>query len=120
LPGLLPHYRAGKVRLLGISADQRIAELPEVPTYAELGFPQSSYVSWIGTFVHKATPADVLADVHRLVAAALHTPAFKAQMGPDMSLYALQPQEFRRLIERDVEKWGALIRRLNLVTRLGA
>ena len=65
-PGLTQHLVSGKLRALAITAPQRQADLPDVPTTKEAGLPGYTYASFFGAYVPAATPADV---VRRLNAA---------------------------------------------------
>ena len=53
---MLPHIQAGKVRALAVAADQRLPQLPDVPTMAEVGHPELNLTSWTGLAAPAATP----------------------------------------------------------------
>ena len=52
----LPHIKQGTIKPLAVFTEKRIADLPDVPTIAEAGYPGASYVSWYGIYVPSATP----------------------------------------------------------------
>ena len=52
----LPHIKAGSVKPLAVFTDKRVADLPDVPTIAEAGYPEAAYVPWYGIYVPAATP----------------------------------------------------------------
>ena len=53
---MLPHIQAGKVRALAVAADQRLPQLPDVPTMAEVGHPELNLTSWTGRAAPAGTP----------------------------------------------------------------
>jgi tripartite-type tricarboxylate transporter receptor subunit TctC len=68
------HVKAGRLHAIAIAAPRRSPFLPDVPTFAELGFPAIDYVPWFGLFARAATPREVVDRVQRDVAHALATP----------------------------------------------
>src|SRR3954449_11526322 len=52
----LPHIKAGSVKPLAVFTNKRVADLPDVPTIAEAGFPEAAYVPWYGIYVPSTTP----------------------------------------------------------------
>lgn len=87
----IPHIKNGSLRPLAISSNRRIAALPDVPTVQEQGFGDFDVASWVGIFVPKATPADVVQRLSQKVLAAGKDPAVVARLsavGPILSLDA--------------------------------
>lgn len=68
---VLPHVQAGRLVALAIADERRAAQLPNVPTFAEQGFPGFASYSWYGMVVPSATPAAVTRRLHESVAYAL-------------------------------------------------
>ena len=64
LPGALGQIRVGRVRSIGISSAQRVPLLPEVPTFAEQGYPEAVTATWFGLIVRSSTPKDVVAKLN--------------------------------------------------------
>ena len=56
----LQHVRSGKLRVLAVTTEQRLADLPDVPTIAELGYPGYEISSWQGVFAPAGTPKEIV------------------------------------------------------------
>jgi tripartite-type tricarboxylate transporter receptor subunit TctC len=107
----LPQIKAGKLIALGIGSDKRHALLPELPTLAEARAGNVNVDMWYGVFAPPGTPPDMVARLNRELNEILALPevrtAFQTQgMDPAGS----SPDEFRRLVERDAERWAQLIK----------
>src|SRR2546428_7038392 len=74
LASTLPHIRAGRMKALATAMPSRLAELPEVPTLAELGFARIGTNAWQGMFAPAATPKPVLDKLYGSIAAILSRP----------------------------------------------
>jgi tripartite-type tricarboxylate transporter receptor subunit TctC len=77
---VLPHIKSGKLRVLGGWGDKRLAALPDVPTFKELGYPTAEFYIWAGLFAPRATPEPVLAKLRATVREAVEDPDFKTAM----------------------------------------
>ena len=111
----LPQIRAGKLVALGIGSDKRHPLLPDVPTLEEARAGKVNVDMWYGIFAPPGTPADLVARLNRELKDILATPevrsAFQTQgMDPATST----PEEFKRLVERDAERWAALVKAQNI------
>ncbi len=108
---LLPHIQSGRLRPLAVSSGQRLAVLPDVPTVAESGCPGFEADQWYGVVVHSATPP---ARVQRLgdgIAQALARPEVARQLAAEGAVpLPLGPADFRRLIEAELQRWGAVVK----------
>ncbi|MBD0275811.1 MAG: tripartite tricarboxylate transporter substrate binding protein, partial [Acetobacteraceae bacterium] len=71
----LPHAREGRLRALAVTAAERLAVAPEVPTIGEAGFPGAGMMGWAGVYVPARTPQPVVERLAEAVAAALRDPA---------------------------------------------
>lgn len=101
----LPHIRSGKLRALAVSWSQRLALLPNVPTYAELSLFTNNDPSWFGLVAPAGTPASTLQRIQGAVAKALQEPAVRERLAaqglfPSGSL----PGEFGTQIRKEIDK----------------
>jgi tripartite-type tricarboxylate transporter receptor subunit TctC len=84
----LPHVQSGKLNAVAVTSATRWRQLPAVPTFAELGYPNFTASTWFGLVVHSSTPPDILAKLVEAAKAAHADPAVRArleQMGFDVS-----------------------------------
>ena len=112
---LLPHYRAGKLRILAQTTRARSASLPEVPTYEESGQRGLVLEQWLGLFLAAGSPPAAIARLNTEVGKALAEPSVRerfAQSG--LEAVGGTPQDFARLYREDHEKYARLTRELNI------
>lgn len=72
---LMPFIQAGKVRAIGITSDKRLPVLPDVPTFAEQGFPDAVFTGWASIIVPSATPQPVVDKLAKAYSETLADPA---------------------------------------------
>jgi tripartite-type tricarboxylate transporter receptor subunit TctC len=80
LPQLLPHIRAGKLRPIAVSSGKRWFQLPDVPTFAESGYPNMTTSAWFGLVAQAKTPKPVILRMNRELVAILKRPEFAARL----------------------------------------
>lgn len=111
IPAVLPHVRAGKMRPLAVTALARNVQASDVPSVAELGFPQLESLAWNGLLAPGGTPPAV---VERLVVEtvkAMREREAREALGKlGFDVVASTPQEFSRWIRAESEKWARVIR----------
>ena len=76
----LPLIKAGKVKALAVSSPKRMPQLPDVPTFRELGYPQLDAVAWMGLWCTPDVPAAIQSRVREATLKVLADPALKARM----------------------------------------
>jgi tripartite-type tricarboxylate transporter receptor subunit TctC len=104
------HVRAGRLRALGVTTAQRLAELPELPTVAESGLPGFDVVPWFGLFAPAGTPAPIVARVNRDVQAVLLLPeARQALVAQGLFPAAGTPRQLGAFLRGDIAKWAKVI-----------
>lgn len=118
LPGFMgvlgdvsPQHGTG-LRMLALSSAERNPRYPEVPTFAELGFPALTNEEWFGMLVPANTPARVVDALHQAVVAAAATEEMRAAL-ERMDYAAVtspSPQDFAERIRRELEGWGPIVR----------
>jgi tripartite-type tricarboxylate transporter receptor subunit TctC len=107
----LPQVKAGTVHALALSSAQRIPSLPDVPTVAELGYPDFDVSSWIAVWSAKAaTPPAVSALLSQWVGEALSSAAGRDFLvGKGLVPTPVSPEHLVFLQERDTRLWGRII-----------
>ncbi len=114
-PALLAHVRSGKVRLLAVSSSQRPDSLKELPTLAQAGAAGVESLAWNGLFAPAGTPDSVLQRINADVNAALQDASIKAAMDAQgLTVVGGSVADFKRVVEADTQRWGAIITRLGL------
>jgi tripartite-type tricarboxylate transporter receptor subunit TctC len=115
LSGILPHIRSGKLKALAVTSRQRSPLIPDVATMAESGFPGYESDTWIGTFVPRATPTEVVARLHEATKAALEDPAVRARMESQAGqIIAGGPAELDALVANEIRQFTQVVREQNL------
>ena len=102
LPPAIALIREGKLKALAVSNPRRAAALPDVPTTIEAGFPDSDFDFWVGMFVPKQTPRDVVAKMHQETAKALQSAEVKERLGKlGVETAIMQPEDFDARIAKE-------------------
>ena len=108
---VLPLVRSGRLRALGVTTAARIVVLPDIPAIAEAGLPGFEAVQWSGLLAPAGTPRDIIARLHRDVAAILRTPEVRERLAADGSeVVAGSPEEFAALIKAEIAKWTKVVK----------
>jgi tripartite-type tricarboxylate transporter receptor subunit TctC len=108
-----PMIKEGKEVALAISSEKRLPGAPNIPTFAELGYPQLSMSSWAGIVVPRGTPQAIVDKLHKTVVDAVASEEVNSRMVADATLpMTSTPAEFDALIKRDYDVWGGLIKKL--------
>lgn len=116
LVSAIPHVRQNRLRALSMTATQRSAALPDVPTISESGLQGYDVSVWMGIVAPAGTPPAIIAQLNRQVAAILKTP----EMREKLSVQGLEaitdtPAEFAAYIAVEVPKWAKVIRQAGIV-----
>jgi tripartite-type tricarboxylate transporter receptor subunit TctC len=110
---VLPHIKAGKLRALAGWGEQRVAALPDVPTFRELGYPDAEFYIWAGLFAPKGTPEPVLGKLRETLKVAVAEPDFKAAMDKlETPIVFKQGEEFRRFFDADARRLAEGVRKV--------
>jgi tripartite-type tricarboxylate transporter receptor subunit TctC len=114
-PPTVPLVQGGKVRALAVTGSERSHELPDVPSMAEAGFPEVDVGLWSGLFVSVETPPAIV----RKLDVELRKALADAGVRDKLKAMAVNPgggpgEEFRKLIETDIKKFGDVVKAANL------
>jgi tripartite-type tricarboxylate transporter receptor subunit TctC len=112
---LLPLVRDGKLRALAITAATRNAQLPDVPTMVESGFPDVIASSWTGLLAPAATPLAIITKLNAATNKALLSDDMKAALTKVVAEpLGGSPQDLAARITEDRQRWGAIIRQAGI------
>jgi tripartite-type tricarboxylate transporter receptor subunit TctC len=113
---VLPQIKAGKLRALAGWGDKRVAALPDLPTFKELGYPEAEFYIWAGLFAPKGTPEPVLAKLRDAARAGVADPDFKSAMDKLETPVAFkQGEEFQKFFEADARRLADGVRKVGRV-----
>ena len=110
VPVLLGHIRAGKLKALAVTSAKRAQSLPEVPTTAEMGYPNVTSDNWYGLLVPAATPADIRKRIHAAAMTALRSPAVIEQFARVSGVASPgTPQDYAAFLAAEQAKWSKIV-----------
>jgi tripartite-type tricarboxylate transporter receptor subunit TctC len=114
-PPAVPQVQAGKLKALAVTGDERLAELPNVPSMVEAGYPGVDVHLWSGIFAPAATPAPIVAKLEKALDDSIHDPDVSAKF----KNLAVTPgggpaEDFRRMIDAEIVKFQDVVKAANL------
>jgi tripartite-type tricarboxylate transporter receptor subunit TctC len=114
---VLPHIKSGKLIALAVSTKTRSSMLPSVPTLAESGAGDIDVAQWAALFAPAGFDEAALQKLRTAVAASLAEPALREKLAQaSMEIAQTSPEDFRKQLLRDRDRWAKLIvdRKINL------
>jgi tripartite-type tricarboxylate transporter receptor subunit TctC len=108
---IMPHVKSGKVKVIAVSGAQRSPQLPNVPTFAESGFPAVVSYAWYGFFAPAGTPKDVVAKINSETLKIMKEPDFQkilAETGSDF--VGDTPENFSKFVKDEATKWSKVVK----------
>jgi len=113
--GVAAQIAAGKLKGLGIAADKRAAVVPNVPTYAEQGFPNFTASSWVGIFAPAKTDSQVLATLSNAINETIKSEDVHTKLNAlGYEPIAGSQTEGDKMFSNEIENWGKMVKALNL------
>jgi tripartite-type tricarboxylate transporter receptor subunit TctC len=107
---------SGALIPLAHSGTERLPELPNVPTFKELGLGDATGLTWFALSAKTGTPADIVAKVNREATASVHAPeVFKKLQAQGMQTQKLTPEQLNAEIVRESKQWRPVIERAGLI-----
>jgi tripartite-type tricarboxylate transporter receptor subunit TctC len=108
---VLRYYKGGKLRVLGVSSEKRLDQMPEVPTVAEQGFPGYFVSTWNGLVAPAGTPKELLSVLYNAIRPACRDAGFNAKFDAmDANAWCSTPQEFADMLRAEWTKWGDAVK----------
>jgi len=113
---VLQYIQSGQLKPLGVVARSRLAQLPDVPTMSEVGYPEANVVAWYGLCAPKDTPATIVETIVSGVNEALKDPAVRTALEGQVTqvMDPMTPAELQALVASDTEKYGKIIKDANI------
>jgi tripartite-type tricarboxylate transporter receptor subunit TctC len=112
---LFTSVQSGRVKILAISARERVAVIAQVPTFAEAGLPGYEASAWNGLIAPRGTPGSLVARLNAEAAKAVNHPEVRERMLRFGGVpVGSSPEEFVRFLHAERAKWGKLIREAGL------
>jgi tripartite-type tricarboxylate transporter receptor subunit TctC len=114
-PSYLENIKAGNLRVLAVTGEQRVVELQDVPTFFESGLPAYDVYTLYGMFAPKGIPEPIVAIMQRAIAQVLREPALRRQwISEGGNPIGSTPAEFATRIRSESDRWGKIIRANNI------
>ncbi|HKQ26995.1 MAG TPA: tripartite tricarboxylate transporter substrate-binding protein, partial [Burkholderiales bacterium] len=115
LAGANAHIRAGRLVGLGISSKNRVASMPEIPTFIEQGLKDFEVFSWVGLVAPAKTPRPIIERLHKEAIAVMKEPDVLERFGVlGIDPVANTPEEFEAQIKADLARWKGVVERAGI------
>ena len=110
VPPAIPQVRAGRLRALGTASQKRAAGLPEVPTFAELGFADFEVDARYGLVAPAGTPREVIAKLNAAVAKGAQSSDLKERYAVlGLETMSNTPEQYAEYLRKDIAKWRKVV-----------
>ena len=112
---VIPHAKTGKLKVLGVTSGERSTQLPDVPTFAESGFPGFEVVNWYGVLAPAGTPRSVIARTATDMTKTVGSPEVKERLiAAGLEIVESTPAQFAAFRKADLAGWARMIREGNI------
>ena len=109
LGGHIGNIKSGRIRALAVSGATRAEQLPDVPTFKELGVPFVEETSWYGIYAPKGTPREIIVQVNDEVGRILANPEVKERTAVlGFRLLGGSPEKLGAMLHDEIDKWAKL------------
>ena len=107
--------KAGKLRALAVTGEQRSPAAPEVPTMAEAGYPKVVFMLWVGLLAPAGTPADLIAKLNAETVKAAQSREVRERLaGEGADPYTTSPSQMADIMRDETAKWLSVIKSANI------
>lgn len=108
---VLPHLKAGRLRVLAVGSARRVPLLPDVPTFIEEGYANYQATVWWGLVAPAGTPREIVAKLNAESVRALGEPAVKGKLSElGAVIEPGTPEQFAEFLTADIARWSSVIR----------
>lgn len=110
VPVLMPQIKAGKAKVLAISAQNRSEVMPDIPTFAELGYPDVVADNWSGVLAPPKTPPAIVAKLNAAFNAVVKDPEVRRKLADNgVSTIGGTPEDLSALITSETARWRKVV-----------
>jgi tripartite-type tricarboxylate transporter receptor subunit TctC len=114
-----PFIKDGKLLGLAVSGNQRHPLFPQVPTFAQAGFPNYKMMYWFGVMAPAGTPNDIIEKMHQEIVRAIQTPqVIEVFKNAGVNPTSTSPAEFTKLIKDESSMWAEIIKKSDIKANL--
>jgi tripartite-type tricarboxylate transporter receptor subunit TctC len=107
----MPFLKSGRLRALAISGATRSPQLPDVPTFTELGYPEIQEYTWVGFFAPAGTPPEIVQKLNDAINRTLQMPDVREKLEAlTLEPVGGTPQQFADYVRAEVVKWGIVVK----------
>ena len=107
--------KAGKLRALAVTGEQRSPVAPDVPTMAEAGYPGVVFILWVGLLAPAGTPADIIAKLNAETLKAAQSREVRERLsGEGAEPYSTSPAQMAEIMRDETARWSNVIRAANI------
>lgn len=111
LTNAVPNHNAGQYRALAVLSDKRLPQLPDVPTFKELGYPSVIGETWFAVFAPTGTPQDIVTRLSKAISTIVASPDFARRMHEIGNVPAvMSPAELDTFVRGESDRLGTLIK----------
>ncbi|RPI46939.1 MAG: tripartite tricarboxylate transporter substrate binding protein [Betaproteobacteria bacterium] len=112
---IVPHVRSGKLRAIAVTGDKRISAFPDVPSMAELGYPEVSMNTWHGVGAPAGMPKSIIDKIATEIQKFVAMPETHKKLDAQGFVpYFNGPEETARMIKNDIDRFGKIIKAANI------
>ncbi len=114
-----PFIKDGKLLGIAVSGNQRHPLFPQVPTFAQAGFPNYKMMYWFGVMAPSGTPNDIIEKMHQEIIRAIQTPqVIEVFKNAGVNPTSTSPAEFTKLIKDESSMWAEIIKKSDIKANL--
>ena len=107
--------KAGKLRALALTGEQRSTAAPDVPTMVEAGYPRVVFMLWVGLLAPAGTPADIIARLNAETVKAAQSREVRERLsGEGAEPYTTSPAQMAEIMRDETAKWANVIKVANI------
>lgn len=115
MPSSISLVKGGKLRALAVTSAQRVEALPDVPTFAELGYPDVNLTTWYGMWAPAQTPPDLIAALYQTVSGVLRQPDVRTRLADSQAMpVGDTPEQFDAYCRSEAKRYAEIVQRAGI------